>query len=50
MKKSKNLIENFAKFTGKHLCWSLYFNKVAETPPVTASGLLPEITGIVTNL
>ena len=21
---------NFAKFTGKHLCWSLFFNKVAD--------------------
>ena len=20
---------NFAKFTGKHLCWSIFFNKVA---------------------
>ena len=22
-------LNNFAKFTGKHLCWSLFLNKVA---------------------
>ena len=25
----KGLLENFAKFTGKHLCQNLFFNKVA---------------------
>ena len=25
----KGVIRNFAKFTGKHLCQSLFFNKVA---------------------
>ena len=25
----KNYLKNFAKFTGKHLCLSLFFNKVA---------------------
>ena len=25
----KGLLRNFAKFTGKHLCQSLFFNKVA---------------------
>ena len=25
----KGVLRNFAKFTGKHLCQSLYFNKVA---------------------
>ena len=25
----KGVLENFAKFTGKHLCQSLFFNKVA---------------------
>ena len=25
----KGILKNFAKFTGKHLCQSLYFNKVA---------------------
>ena len=24
------LLKNFAKFTGKHLCHSLFFNKVAD--------------------
>ena len=28
----KGFLENFAKFTGKHLCQSLFFNKVSETP------------------
>ena len=27
--KKKNIFQNFAKFTGKHLCQSLLFNKVA---------------------
>ena len=25
----KKILKNFAIFTGKHLCWSLLFNKVA---------------------
>ena len=25
----------FAKFTGKHLCWSLFFNKVLSLTPTT---------------
>ena len=25
-----DVLKNFAKFTGKHLCWSLFFNKVAD--------------------
>ena len=25
----KGVLKNFTKFTGKHLCWSLFFNKVA---------------------
>ena len=29
------LILNFAKFTGKHLCWNLLFNKVTGWSPVT---------------
>ena len=28
-------IRNFAKFTGKHLCQSLFFNKVASLSPAT---------------
>ena len=38
------VLKNFAKFTGKHLCQCLFFNKVASlrpflyrTPPVAAS-------------
>ena len=27
----KGVLRNFTKFTGKHLCQSLFFNKVAET-------------------
>ena len=26
----KGVLKNFAKFTEKHLCWSLFFNHVAE--------------------
>ena len=26
----KDVFKNFAKFTGKHLCQSLFFNKVAH--------------------
>ena len=26
----KMALENFANFTGKQLCWSLYFNKVTR--------------------
>ena len=29
------VLGNFAKFTGKHLCQSLFFNKVAELRPAT---------------
>ena len=31
----KDVPRNFAKFTGKHLCQSLFFNKVAVLRPVT---------------
>ena len=27
---NKGVLKNFSKFTGKHLCWSLSFNKVAD--------------------
>ena len=30
----KGVLRNFAKFTGKHLCQSLFFNKVAGLRPV----------------
>ena len=29
------ILRNFGKFTGKHLCQSLYFNKVASLRPAT---------------
>ena len=31
----KCVLRNFAKFTGKHLCQSLFFNKVAVLSPET---------------
>ena len=31
----KGALSNFAKFTGKHLCQSLFFNKVAGLRPAT---------------
>ena len=31
----KGVLKNFAKFTGKHLCQSLFFNKVAGVKPAT---------------
>ena len=31
----KNVLRNFAKFTGKHLCQSLFLNKVADLRPAT---------------
>ena len=31
----KAVLKNFAKFTGKHLCQSLFFNKVADLRPAT---------------
>ena len=31
----KGVLINFPKFTGKHLCQSLIFNKVADMRPVT---------------
>ena len=31
----KGVLKNFTKFIGKHLCWSLFFNKVAGLSPET---------------
>ena len=31
----KVFLKNFIKFTGKHLCWSLFFNKVSGLRPST---------------
>ena len=30
MNLNMGVVENFANFTGKYLCWSLFFNKVAD--------------------
>ena len=32
---SRGVLRNFTKFTGKHLCQSLFFNKVAGLRPAT---------------
>ena len=31
----KGVLRNFTKFKGKHMCQSLYFNKVAGLSPAT---------------
>ena len=31
----KGVLKNFAEFTGKHLCWSLFSNNVAGLRPAT---------------
>ena len=33
----KGVLKNFAKFTGKHWCQSLFFNKDADLNPATSS-------------
>ena len=33
---AKNVLTNFTKFTGKHLCKSLFFNKVTGLRPATS--------------
>ena len=35
----KGVLINFAKFTGKHLCQSLFLNKVAGLKPMICQGL-----------
>ena len=37
--KTKGVIINLAKFTGKHLCQSLFLNKVAGLRPMICQGL-----------
>ena len=32
----KGILKNLTKFTGKHLCWSLFFCKVAGLSPATS--------------
>ena len=31
----KGVLKNFANFTGKYLCWSLFFNKAAVLQPAS---------------
>ena len=33
----KGVLRNFTKFRGKHLCQSLFFNRVADLRPITLS-------------
>ena len=33
----KGVLKNLAKFIGKHLCWSLFFNRVAGIRPAALS-------------
>ena len=35
----KGVLKNFAKFTGKHLCQSLFFNKVAGKKRESGTGV-----------
>ena len=35
----KDVLKNFAKLTGKRLCQSLFFNKVAVLRPATGTGV-----------
>ena len=32
----KDVFKNFASFTGKYLCWSFFFNKVAGQDPASS--------------
>ena len=38
----KDVLWNFAKFTGKHLCQSLFFNKVADPAKFLKTASLTE--------
>ena len=37
IEKHLHVLKNFAKLTGNHLCWSLFFNKVAGLRPAILS-------------
>ena len=39
----KGVLRNFAKFTGKHLCLSLFFNKVAGRPTTLLKKTLAQV-------
>ena len=40
----KGVLRNFTKFTGKHLCQGLFFNKVASLrrPPIFRISIKPQ--------
>ena len=38
----KGVLRNFIKFTGKHLCQSLFFNKVVDLRPATCNFIKKE--------
>ena len=40
----KGVLRNFAKFTGKHLCQRLFFNKIASLRPATTPVAASRIT------
>ena len=49
----KGVLRNYAKFTGKHLCQSLFFNKVAgleRTPLMAASVKRDSNTVVMRNI
>ena len=45
----KGVLRNFAKFAGRHLCQSLFFNKVAGLRPVTTSRFQNQKTTTLSN-
>ena len=45
----KGVLRNFAKFTGKHLCQSLFFNKVAGQKRGSSTGVSCEFCKISKN-
>ena len=53
--RKKGVLRNFAKFRGKHLCQSLFFNKAAglakflRAPFLTSARLLPKFENNVNS-
>ena len=46
----KGFLRNFAKFTGKHLCQRLFFNKVAGLRPKACNFIKKRVSGTVVFL
>ena len=42
-RKCSGTLKNFAKFTGKCLCWSLFYNNIAGLSPVACNFIKIEI-------